>query len=109
MVKRLVPLGGDEFVIILPEIALDTAHQRLIQLKDDLERIDVHEDGQAIGHVTVSIGIAYFPVHGRTNHDLLHTADRALYQAKELGRNCVVMAAEETRDEGVSDWSLRPA
>src|SRR5580765_1294652 len=101
--------GGEEFVIILPEIALDTAHQRLIQLKDDLERIDVHEDGQAIGHVTVSIGIAYFPVHGRTNHDLLQTADRALYQAKELGRNCVVMAAEETRDEGVSDWSLRPS
>jgi len=101
--------GGEEFVIILPEIALDNAHQRLVQLKDDLERIVVHLDGQSIGHVTVSIGIAHFPVHGRTNHDLLHTADRALYQAKELGRNCAVIAPEEPQDEGTSDWSLRPS
>src|SRR5258705_5425072 len=102
--------GGEEFVIILPEIALDNAHQRLVQLKDDLERIVVHLDGQSIGHVTVSIGIAHFPVHGRTNHDLLHTADRALYQAQEFGRHCAVIAPEEPQDEGTSDWSLlRPS
>ena len=47
----------------------------------------MHEwTGQSIGHgVTVPTGIAYFPVHGRTNHDLLHTADHGRsIAAKEL-------------------------
>ena len=101
--------GGEEFVIILPEISLEIAHQRLVQLKDDLGRIVVHHDGQSIDHVTVSIGIAYFPVHGRTDQGLLHAADRALYQAKELGRNRVVIAAEEAEPDDLTDWSLRPS
>jgi diguanylate cyclase (GGDEF)-like protein/PAS domain S-box-containing protein len=101
--------GGEEFVIILPEISLEIAHQRLVQLKDDLGRIVVHHDGQSIDHVTVSIGIAYFPVHGRTDQGLLHAADRALYQAKELGRNRAVIAAEEAQPDDLTDWSLRPS
>jgi len=101
--------GGEEFVIILPEISLDSAHQRLVQLKDDLGRLVVPHDGQSIDHVTVSIGIAYFPAHGRTDQGLLHAADRALYQAKELGRNCVVTAPEEAQPDDLTDWSLRPS
>lgn len=101
--------GGEEFVIILPEISLEIAHQRLVQLKDDLGRTVVHHDGQSIDHVTVSIGIAHFPVHGRTEQGLLHAADRALYQAKEMGRNCVVIAAEESQPDDLTDWSLRPS
>jgi predicted signal transduction protein with EAL and GGDEF domain len=48
-------------------------------------------------------------VHGRTDQGLLHAADRALYQAKELGRNCVVIAAEEAQPDDLTDWSLRPS
>jgi len=108
-VDTVARYGGEEFVIILPEISLEIAHQRLVQLKDDLGRIVVHHDGQSIDHVTVSIGIAYFPVHGRTDQGLLHAADRALYQAKELGRNRVVIAAEEAEPDDLTDWSLRPS
>ncbi len=99
--------GGEEFVIILPEIAPDAAHQRLDQLREDLRRMIVRQDGQSIESVTVSIGIAYYPVHGRTMLDLLHVADQALYRAKEMGRNCAVMASQEPREEARSDWSLR--
>ena len=100
--------GGEEFVIILPEITLDNAHQRLEQLRLELQRIAVRQDGQSITSVTVSIGIALYPVHGRTNHSLLQAADQALYKAKELGRNCVVIASDEMiQDESALDWSLR--
>jgi diguanylate cyclase (GGDEF)-like protein/PAS domain S-box-containing protein len=99
--------GGEEFVIILPEISVDNARQRLEQLRQDLRRVAVRRDGQTIDGVTVSMGIAYYPVHGRTNQSLLHTADKALYRAKELGRDCIVTASEEAQDDAAVDWSLR--
>ncbi len=99
--------GGEEFVIILPEIALDSAHQRLDRLREDLQHMVVRQDGQSIDSVTVSIGIAHYPVHGRTNQSLLRAADQALYRAKELGRNCAVIGSDEQRDNSASEWSLR--
>jgi len=100
--------GGEEFVIILPEITLESAHQRLEQLRVELQRIAVRQDGQSVTSVTVSIGMALYPVHGRTNHTLLQAADQALYRAKELGRNCVVIASDGmVQNESAPDWSLR--
>jgi diguanylate cyclase (GGDEF)-like protein/PAS domain S-box-containing protein len=101
--------GGEEFVIILPEISVDNARQRLEQLRQDLRRVAVRRDGQTIEDVTVSMGIAYYPVHGRTNQSLLHAADKALYRAKELGRDCIVTASEEAQDDAAVDWSFRTA
>ena len=94
-------------MIILPEITVDIAHQRMEQLRQDIRRMTVREDGQTIHGVTVSIGIAYFPVHGRTNPALLHAADQALYRAKESGRDCTAMASEEVQDGAPDDWSFR--
>jgi len=99
--------GGEEFVIILPDISVDIAHQRMEQLRQDIRRMTVRQDGQTINGVTVSIGIAYFPVHGRTNQALLHAADQALYRAKESGRDCTVMATEEVQQDAPDDWSFR--
>ncbi len=100
--------GGEEFVIILPEITLDNAQQRLEQLRIELQRMAVRQDGQSITSVTVSIGMALYPVHGRTNQGLLQAADQALYRAKELGRNCVVIASDQVaQDVSALDWSLR--
>jgi diguanylate cyclase (GGDEF)-like protein/PAS domain S-box-containing protein len=101
--------GGEEFVIILPEISLECAHERLDELRTELERMVVRHDGQSIHSVTVSIGIAQYPVHGRTNQSLLHAADRALYRAKELGRNRAVIASDVPQDDGSLEWSLRPS
>ena len=46
-------------------------------------------EGRRVAH-TISIGVACFPEDGRTLDALASRADRALYQAKEQGRNCVV-------------------
>jgi diguanylate cyclase (GGDEF)-like protein/PAS domain S-box-containing protein len=98
--------GGEEFVIILPDISVDVAHQRMEQLRQDIRRMTVHQDGQTIVGITVSIGIAYFPVHGRTHHALLHAADHALYRAKESGRDCTVMAPDNVPEQSADDWSF---
>ena len=98
--------GGEEFVIILPDIAPDDARLRLEQLRADLSRMVVREEGQSIQSVTVSIGIAVFPMHGRTSRSLLQAADHALYRAKEAGRDRIEVAADEPQIEP-ADWSLR--
>jgi diguanylate cyclase (GGDEF)-like protein len=44
-------------------------------------------------HITISIGVAAFPIHATTVDDLLRMADEALYRAKALGRNRVLSAS----------------
>ena len=99
--------GGEEFVIILPDISMDDARQRLEQLRRDLAHMVVREDGQSIQAVTVSMGLACYPVHGQNSQSLLQAADQALYRAKDLGRDRIEVAAEGTPEETAADWSLR--
>ncbi len=44
--------------------------------------------------LTLSVGVATYPTHGREHEALLDLADKAMYRAKSLGRNCVCSAAE---------------
>ncbi|MDX6697921.1 MAG: hypothetical protein QOE65_1318 [Solirubrobacteraceae bacterium] len=83
--------GGEEFALILPE----TTEQEAYVLTERL-RVAVEQSfaGELIP-VTFSFGIAGHPHHGRTPDDLLRSADRALYAAKELGRNRSVIYSAE--------------
>ena len=78
--------GGDEFVILLCEVAHSrdaavTAEKILAALCEPY-RID-----QLELHVSASIGIATYPADGSTVDALLKNADAAMYQAKQCGRN----------------------
>ncbi|MEC1759865.1 PAS domain S-box protein [Schinkia azotoformans] len=78
--------GGDEFTILLPEIqketdAVNIAKRILYSLQ---EPWSVKEHAF---HITSSIGIAYYPADGITGNQLIKHADKALYGAKEDGRN----------------------
>jgi len=83
--------GGDEFVILLlglnnTKIALSTAHK----IRADLKRSFVMDDiNVSIG---CSIGIAIYLEHSETAEELISRADQAMYQAKEAGKNRVVIA-----------------
>ena len=81
--------GGDEFIVLLPETppqgALDVAER----IRNAVAATALAIDGKRINS-TVSIGVACFPEDGRTLDALAGRADRALYQAKQQGRNCVV-------------------
>ena len=87
-------MGGDEFVVILPEIEV-TGDARIIAEKI-LDTLNQSFDiaGHTI-HISSSIGIAIFPEHGSDEKMLLKSADAAMYLAKEGGRNRLVMAGED--------------
>jgi diguanylate cyclase (GGDEF)-like protein len=76
--------GGDEFAIILVNTARAGA-------RTYAERIRATIEGQAFGHgrATASLGVAALPDDGTSADDLIVAADRALYDAKRLGRNRV--------------------
>jgi diguanylate cyclase (GGDEF)-like protein len=85
----LVRYGGEEFVILLPDMSLEDARNVGERLRQSLEEITSFRSpiGTLPG-VTISIGVA--PMQPRDDlKTLIHVADQALYQAKERGRNCV--------------------
>lgn len=85
-------MGGEEFVLIMPEMELAVAQRRAEELIAAVPRMTVMHDGQRLPPVTTSIGIAVFPLHGRKPEDVLSRADQALYRAKGAGRNRLVVA-----------------
>ncbi len=88
--------GGEEFTVILPEANLDIARQRAEILRDATRELRLVHDGKSLGAVTLSLGVAACPEHGRKRDHLLQAADAALYEAKNGGRNRVVVSSVNT-------------
>lgn len=86
--------GGEEFVLILPEISVEAAHERFEELRLAVAALALEFEGQTLPGITVSIGVAFFPQQGVSSGDLIRAADRALYAAKRAGRNRVMLADE---------------
>ncbi len=84
--------GGEEFTIVLPEASLETGRQRAEMLREAARELRLVHDGKSLGAVTLSLGVACFPEHGRRRDHLLQVADAALYEAKNGGRNRVVVS-----------------
>ena len=85
--------GGEEFVAYLPETDGAGAMQVAERIRGNIERARFVLDGRTAG-ITISVGVALFPAHGRTLKELVARADRALYRAKEEGRNRVCLEDE---------------
>jgi diguanylate cyclase (GGDEF)-like protein/PAS domain S-box-containing protein len=80
--------GGDEFVVILPDLERpENARVVADKILEELAR-PVEIGGHEI-HVTPSIGISHYPNDATDVHQLLKHADNAMYQAKDAGRNTV--------------------
>ncbi|PAD31513.1 sensor domain-containing diguanylate cyclase [Paenibacillus sp. 7523-1] len=78
--------GGEEFVVLLRHTGAETAYQIA-----EFIRVSVEESIMPIDRsVTISAGIAEYPLHSSSATELFHLADTALYQAKEEGRNRTV-------------------
>lgn len=83
--------GGEEFALILPETSLPVAHKRAELLRSNVTSLNLEHEGQRVGPITLSLGVAAFPQHGSSGSALLKAADIALYRAKKEGRNRTVI------------------
>jgi diguanylate cyclase (GGDEF)-like protein len=88
--------GGEEFSVILPETDASGAFVVAEKLR---ESVSVHrfegEVGQRECHLSISIGVATYPIHAGSAEELLKQADDALYKAKGTGRNKVCSPPKE--------------
>lgn len=84
--------GGEEFIVILPEMGAEEAREVAERLREQIGRQVVTLPGGEAVSLTISIGVAAFPDHGQTQDELCAAADKAMYRAKKQGRNCAVMA-----------------
>jgi diguanylate cyclase (GGDEF)-like protein len=84
--------AGDEFCIVLPETELGDAARIAERLRKSIcETEYTTEQGDLMGQVTISTGISSFSSSRQSPLSIMETADRALYQAKTRGRNCVAI------------------
>ncbi|UCG29284.1 MAG: sensor domain-containing diguanylate cyclase [candidate division WOR-3 bacterium] len=80
--------GGDEFIVMCPEIKKQDTARIVGNLLHDLEMYDFAH-GPFSNKVTFSAGVASFPDDGNSVPELIKSADEALYEAKGMGRNMV--------------------
>lgn len=83
--------GGEEFAIILPNSNLKKGVEIAVRLKDHINKSEILFN-QAKIKFTISVGIAHYPKDAKNRVGLIEQADRALYSAKETGRNKIVIA-----------------
>jgi diguanylate cyclase (GGDEF)-like protein len=101
--------GGEEFAVILPQAGMDGAMIVAERLRRRIELMEV----PGVGHITASLGIATFPQHASSRDTLVLAADRALYSAKNSGRNCVCFPPDDSpelsEDEMLARMEAFPA
>ena len=82
----LARFGGDEFVILLPSIKnVEDAEKTAAKIQKALQK--KHDIGTHQLYVTSSIGLSIYPQHGKDSDSLIRSADTAMYEAKNDGRN----------------------
>lgn len=85
-IDTCIRYGGEEFLLMLPETDFDGAVAVAEKIRSTVEQ-RVFTIGRKQVQITVSVGIAVYPIHAATDDELLQRADDALYRAKINGRN----------------------
>ncbi|MFK5894888.1 MAG: diguanylate cyclase [Pseudomonadota bacterium] len=85
--------GGEEFICILPATQQESAEKIAEKLRVQIEQLNIpHISSLIVKHISISLGVAStVPANGSSEKSLIELADKALYQAKKQGRNCVIV------------------
>jgi diguanylate cyclase (GGDEF)-like protein len=78
--------------LILPDTTLEVACQRAEEVRKSVKQLNLYYQDRELKSITLSLGVSVFPEHGITANALLHSADLALYRAKEEGRDRLKVA-----------------
>lgn len=97
--------GGDEFVLLLPEVCQENALTPMIEKIHQIITAPYSIAGNEL-HIGATIGISLFPEDGEDTETLIRCADTAMYHAKERGRNKYQFFREEMRDSGTQQEDL---
>jgi diguanylate cyclase (GGDEF)-like protein len=94
--------GGEEFAVILPETPVSGALAAAERIRGAIADLAIPLDQEDPVEITVSIGMATFQEDVGSAQELIVAADRALYAAKQAGRNCIrgLSGGRETKKEG---------
>jgi len=96
----LARYGGEEFTIILPSTSKKDARVAAEKIRRFVEEYPFQgQETQPSGNVTVSIGVSSFPEDGSDSPSIINQADKAMYQAKNNGRNRVCLAGNGCDEE----------
>jgi diguanylate cyclase (GGDEF)-like protein len=100
--------GGDEFAILFPNTEREQAFLRLERVRTVVEGSTGFSDGSASLDIrlTISAGVAAFPIDGSEVNELMRKADGAMYRAKAGGRNKIVLSYEERMAPKTSHFTL---
>jgi|GEM_PF-805378 len=101
--------GGEEFVAMLPGTHPDEAEFMGWRLCKAVQRQPLDLGDGATVAVTISVGVAGFPDHGKTADELVHGADLAVYLAKNQGRNRVARAERAPAESREQAAPVQPA
>lgn len=101
-------LGGDEFVMVLFDINRDQVRTLTERVRRAIADGSAARNGAVDVRTSVTMGFACFPEDARTESDLVDHADKALYLAKQAGRNCIrgydeVRSQDDVSAESISD------
>lgn len=84
--------GGEEFLLVLPGASQEVTINRAELCRKLVSELHLVHQQQKLEEITISVGVSIYPNHGANGHAVLNAADSALYQAKNTGRNRVVVA-----------------
>jgi len=104
-VDTVARVGGDEFIILLPDVGEGKNAARVAEkiLDAVAKPFDL---GDHVLYVTASIGLSLYPNDGRDPEILLQNADNAMYRAKESGRNSYQLFAPAMNARALDRLSL---
>jgi len=100
--------GGEEYILIFPDTEREQAFLLIESARAEIAQLKSMSDGKkkVNAQLTISGGIAAFPIDAQDENELLRKADQALYKAKATGRNKIVLSFEEKMAPKTSHYTL---